>query len=498
MGISIDREEFQPEEYVRFAARLAQSLEVLRELLQRPGFGAGETTIGAEVEMHLIDAQAQPALVSQAVLRDADDARCTLETDAFNFELNANYVPLAGRPFLAIGDELHELLDRVRGAAGKSGARVALVGTLPTLTLAQLEGAMTDAPRYRAMSRALREMRGEPFSIDIHGREGLIAECDDFSLEGANASLQAHLRVSAADFPASYNAAQLAAAPLVAATANSPFFGGRCLWEETRIALFKQSVDTRADATEKLLVPHRVPFGHGWIHDAFTPFAENASMYAPILPVLSERAPDLAALRAGGVPSLEELRLHHGTVWNWNRAVFDPHGAGHLRIEHRVVPSGPTIADMLANLALTAGLTLALAPFMAEITAALPFAYAKRNLYRAAKFGLNAELAWPAKPAPSPRCRAAREVLLELLPMAEAALVRHGVDAAEAAERMTVIRERVECGRTGAALQRALVAHHERKLTRPEALARMLEDYVACSWSHQPVHRWPIWDELPA
>jgi hypothetical protein len=151
---------------------------------------------------------------------------------------------------------------------------------------------------------------------------------------------------------------------------------------------------------------------------------------------------------------------------------------------------------MQANAALTVGLTLALAPFMRDFAPALPFAYAKRNLYRAAKLGLSAELAWPARPAPSPRPRVAREVLLELLPMAEAALLRHGVAASEASDLLGIIRARAESGRTGAALQRGLVQLHERDVPRPEALARMLRDYVTCSWSGEPVHRWSVWDEL--
>src|SRR4029453_16043464 len=67
------------------------------------------------------------------------------------------------------------------------------------------------------------------------------------------------------------------------------------------------------------------------------------------------------AHEAGG-PGLGELRLHQGTVWRWNRAIYDPAGGGHLRVEMRALPAGPTVVDMLANAAFLVGLTLALAP----------------------------------------------------------------------------------------------------------------------------------------
>jgi hypothetical protein len=338
------------------------------------------------------------------------------------------------------------------------------------------------------MSRALREKRGEPFAIHIHGRESLRAECDDLALEGANASLQVHLRVPPKEFADTYNAAQLAAAPLLAISGNSPYFDGKCLWEESRIALFKQSVDTRTDENERMRTPARVSFGHGWIHDPLTPFLENVALFEPLLPVVSEQH----AQAAGDAPPLAELRLHHGTVWNWNRAVFDPSGGGHLRVEHRVVASGPSRADMLANACFTLGLSLGLAPLMAALTPAFPFTYAERNMYRAARHGLDAELAWPTKLAPSPKARSARALVLELLPLAEAALVQHGVDPSEAKHWLSVIQERAISGRTGAVVQRELVSRHERTLPRDRALARMLEDYLPLSWSDLPAHRWRL------
>lgn len=487
MGIKIDREHFTVEDHTAFAKQLHDELETLRELLARPGFGEGEPSIGTEVEMHLVDAACQAACVNKQLLATLDDPRCTLEINAFNFEVNAAPLPLAGKPFTRLADDLTSLLGLVRRGAAKHEARVLLAGTLPTLTTERLKaGVMSDGARYRAMSRALRERRGEPFALRIDGHESLRAECDDITFEGTTASLQVHLRASPRAFPDLFNAAQLALGPLLAATGNSPYFDQRCLWEETRIALFKHSLDTRLDENERTRSPARVGVGFGYIRDAIEPFAQNVALYEPLMPVTS--AP--GALE-GAVPALHALRLHQGTVWSWNRAVFDPSAGGHLRVEHRAIACGPTITDMVANVALTLGLTLALAPRMPALIPAFPFAYIHRNMYRAAKHGLQAELAWPSRSAPSPRPVCARRLLLEMLPLMAAALIEHGVDPDEANGWLDIVRARVESGQTGSKAQQQLVARHG-ELSRADALASMVEEYLKLSETDAPVHTWKL------
>lgn len=492
MGLAIARERFSAEEYALFSERLGECLEALRALLARPDFGRGEPSIGAELEMHLVDSEGAPLPENGAVLARVADPRVTLEINRFNLEINTRPVALAGRPFQALHGELTESLAQLRAAARDQRGRIALVGILPTLRVAHLaDGVLSDAARYRALSRILRELRGEPFAVHIEGRESLRAHCDDVALEGANASFQVHLRSPPSAFAQRFNAAQLAAAPVLAASANSPFFDARSLWDETRIALFQQSVDTRVDARERARLPSRVPFGRAWIRDAYEPFAANVTLHPPLLPVLSAQEPRLA-LERGELPRLEELRLHHGTVWSWNRAVFDPDGGGHLRIEHRVLPSGPTVTDMLANAALTLGLTLGLAPIMDRCARSFPFAHAERNLYRSAELGLDAELSWPDPDTCEPRPRRARELVLSLLPLAEQALLAANVDAPDVRELFACLRERVLSGRTGARLQRAMVAQGELALGRERALRDMLESYLELSERDLPVHRWPI------
>ena len=83
-------------------------------------------------------------------------------------------------------------------------------------------------------------------------------------------------------------------------------------------------------------------------------------------------------------------------MWRWNRAIYDPASGGHLRIEMRALPAGPTMIDMLANAAFLIGLSLWVAGQDQQWTYALPFERADHGFYRAAQHGLSAQLTWPA------------------------------------------------------------------------------------------------------
>jgi Glutamate-cysteine ligase family 2(GCS2) len=492
MGIDIDRERFDEADYQRFARRLDQSLEALGRLLERPGFGMGEPTIGAELELFLVNQQGRPLPENAAILGQVGDPRLTLELDRFNLEVNPSPSSLAGRPFAALGRELRTVLDQVGRAAATCGGRVAMVGILPTLRPDDLQrDALTDSPRYRALSRGIRRLRREPFRIEISGTdpEPVRIVRDDLELEGANTSFQVHLRVDPGDFARVFNAVQLATAPVLAAAGNSPVFLGSLLWEETRIALFEQAADDRDEQGRGRLVS-RVAFGTDWLRaGALELFEESVRHYEPLLPVLSDEDP-LAGLDRDGVPRLEELRLHQGTVWRWNRAVYDAALGGHLRIEMRALPAGPTITDMLANAAFLLGLTLAVAGGH-DWTGALPFARVHANFYAAARHGLAAELEWP-RDGGRPGRVAAADLVPELLPLARAGLDAGGVVPEESERLLGVVGERAASGRTGSWWQRRTVAALEPGVGRGRALELMLERYLELMATDQPVHTWPV------
>jgi hypothetical protein len=178
-------------------------------------------------------------------------------------------------------------------------------------------------------------------------------------------------------------------------------------------------------------------------------------------------------------------------VWRWNRAIYDPALGGHLRIEMRALPAGPTVIDMLANTAFLVGLSCWLAEQDQRWTWTLSFERAEHGFYRAAQHGLAAELDWPFGHRGQPRTLTAAELVPELLPAAQEGLVSAGVTAAEADHLLGVIAARVANGQTGAVWQRRMLATLEPRLGREHALAAMLERYLAYAATEQPVHTWP-------
>jgi gamma-glutamyl:cysteine ligase YbdK (ATP-grasp superfamily) len=493
MGRSIDQEEFDERDYARFRDRLEESLITLGRLLERPGFGVGPTTIGAELELVLVDQLGRPLPRNQAIRAAVADPRVTFELHRFNLELNASPVLLAGEPFTELGSELAQLLDHVARAAREEAGRPALIGILPTLSQDHLSrDMMTDASRYRALSSGLQRIRRSSFQIRISGADPLDLASSDVGLEGANTSFQVHLRVDPAGFGRLYNAVQLATAPALAVSGNSPTFLGHRLWEETRIALYKQSVDDRPGDRPRRRMS-RTALGSGWLRGgALELFTESVRLHQPVLPVLGPQRSDTGA--EFDPPPLDELRLHQSTVWRWNRAIFDPAGGGHLRIEMRALPAGPTIIDMLANAAFLVGLSLWLAGQDQRWTYALPFERADHGFYRAAQYGLAAELSWPAGGRDRARTLPAAQLVAELIPAAREGLLAAGVAAAEADRLLDVISGRAAAGQTGAVWQRVTLAILERDRERHEALAAMFERYLQHAQTGQPVHTWPVGD----
>lgn len=491
MGCEIQHEHFTPEDQARFVERLDAQLKLLERALQRPGFSAGPRKIGAELELCLVDARGRPLAVSEQIVRAANTPAITPEMGAFDIELSTPPVELAGAPFSALRENMQKSVRRIRALAEGYGARIVPISILPTLRSEDFHsGAITNQPRYRALARGMSDARRGPFEIAIEGEDSLYLQSHEaVAMEAANNAFQVHLCTEPHEFRDLFNAALLLSGPVIAAAANSPTFLGRRLWHETRVALFKQAGDDRPrSADSDLALPPRVNFGNGWVRDgAYELFVESVALHPPLLPECGDEVDDPLAQ---ALPQLRELRLHHGTVWSWNRPVYDPEHGGNLRIELRALPAGPSYDDMLANAAFLIGAMLALRERMPALSAALPFALAKRNFFRAAQHGLDAELAWPSEHG-APRLVRAGELLLSLLPDAERALLDAGVASDETSRFLEVFRARVRSGQTGAVWQRTMLAGlHARGFTGQRALSALLERYLAGFRSQRPVHAW--------
>ncbi len=474
---------------MRYRDKVHRCLDVFATMLEQDLFVQDPPTTGMEVELNLVDAEGRPAMRNTEVLAEIADPAFVQELGRFNLEINVPPRSLRGDGAAEYEREVRAQLNAADENAHKVDAGMVMVGILPTLGPEHLTTeSISTNPRYALLDQQMLLARGEDLSIDIRGgTEYLETEADSIMPEAACTSVQFHLQVSPEDFAAHWNAAQCLASVQVALGANSPYFLGRELWRETRIALFEQATDTRPPELKAQGVRPRVWFGERWITSVFDLFEENSTYFPALLPVLDDEDP-VAVFESGGTPSLHELRLHNGTVWRWNRPVYDVmHDKPHLRVENRVLPAGPTVVDILANGALYFGALRALAEQERPIWSQMSFNAAQENFSTAAIRGLDANVFWPGMG----EVPVTELALRRIIPLAHEGLVSWGVDDGVRERLLDVIEHRCLAGQNGASWQvDAVHAYEQDGADRWEALRRMTVEYVARMHTNTPVHEW--------
>jgi gamma-glutamyl:cysteine ligase YbdK (ATP-grasp superfamily) len=488
VGDEVTRTEYSREHRLQYRRKVQLSLDVFETMLTQSSFEFDRPLTGMEIECNLVDADYQPAMTNREVLASIADPAFQTELGAYNIEFNVPPRPLPGRSGVELEQEVRASLNAAETKANADGSHIVMIGILPTLMPEHLSaGWMSESTRYQALNDSIFTARGEDIMIDIGGPERLTLQSASIAPESACTSMQLHLQVSPAEFAQNWNAAQVLAGPQLALGANSPYFFGHELWAETRIELFAQATDTRPEELKTQGVRPRVWFGERWITSIFDLFEENVRYFPSLLPEVSDEDP-VAELAAGRTPTLPELRLHNGTIYRWNRPVYDVvDGRPHLRVENRVLPAGPTVRDMLANSAFYYGALRALSEDDRPIWTKMSFAAAERNFQAAARHGLEARLYWPGLG----EVTSDELVLRELIPLAHDGLQRWGVPSDVRDRFLGVIEGRAKTGRNGAVWQVETVhALQDRGLTRPQALAEMLHLYCERMHSNQPVHTW--------
>ena len=488
MGDDVTQTEYSREQRLQYRRKVQLSLDVFETMLTQSSFDFDRPLTGMEIECNLVDADYQPAMSNREVLASIADPAFQTELGAYNIEFNVPPRPLPGRSGSELEEEVRASLNAAETKANTDGAHIVMIGILPTLMPEHLSADwMSDSTRYQALNDSIFTARGEDIMIDISGPERLTLQSASIAPESACTSMQLHLQVSPADFARTWNAAQVLAGPQLALGANSPYFFGHELWAETRIELFAQATDTRPDELKTQGVRPRVWFGERWITSIFDLFEENVRYFPSLLPEVSDEDP-VAELAAGRTPTLPELRLHNGTIYRWNRPVYDVvDGRPHLRVENRVLPAGPTVLDMLANSAFYYGAVRALSDDERPVWTQLSFAAAEKNFVAASRSGMEARLYWPGLGEVTPD----ELVLRELLPLAHEGLERWGVSADVRDRFLGVIEGRAKTGRNGSVWQVETVhALQQRGLARPQALAEMLRLYCERMHSNEPVHTW--------
>jgi len=491
MGVKDVRLAVDKEELRVFTQALLRDVRALERMLETGVIESGIRRIGLEQEMFLVDEVHRPAPVAVEALERIDDPRVTSEIGRFNLECNSEPLLFGTDCLRRMEERISELVDIVRDAVSGLGVRPVLIGILPTLRKSDLTiDNMVPSPRYYALNEALTRLRGGPYVIYIKGTDELRLTHDSVMLEACNASFQVHFQVGPGEFAKLYNIALAVTAPVLAAAVNSPIMLGRRLWHETRIAVFQQSVDTRQTMPEMRDVSPRVSFGRDWVHrSALEIFREDISRFKVILGREVDEDP-LEALEAGRAPALKALQLFNSTVYRWNRACYGvgDDGRAHLRIENRVLPSGPTVRDEVANAAFWYGLVSAMAEEGDDVRERIAFDAVRTNFLAAARHGLDAQLEWlDGRTLPAERL-----ICEHLLPAAERGLEQGGIDRADIDRYLGTIRDRVESRQTGARWALASLAGMGRQGTREERLAALVAGTYERQVEGSPVHEWDL------
>lgn len=476
-----------------FTKALLEDVHALELLLDKEIIESGVSRIGAEQEMFLVDEGMRPALVAPEILADLDHPLLTSELARFNLEANLSPVSFKGDCLSSLEKELNGLLAQARAAAEARDARVILCGILPTLRKVDLGlASMSPSPRYAEINRALTELRGGDFQIRIKGLDELNMMHDNIMFEACNTSFQIHFQVGPRNAVRLYNVAQAITGPVLAASVNSPLLLGKRLWQETRIALFEGSLDTRTATHLQREQQPRVQFGDDWIRESVLEiFREEISRFRVVIAGDWEKDP-VGIVRRGGVPKLSALRLHNGTVYRWNRLCYGISGEGvpHLRIENRALPAGPSVVDEIASAAFYFGLMAAYAADCPHFERRMSFEDARLNFFGAARYGLGAQFTW----LDDRTWTAPKLILEELLPKAREGLKSAGIDGGDADRYLDIVGQRVRSGQTGStwamqslrSMSRGSRGKQEAHV--PALTAAILESQE----SGRPVHTWPL------
>ena len=470
MGEEISQQDFEEKDYQRFHQRLVEETGFVRSLFEERDFDNQTRKLGYELELCLVDNKGLPSKVNHEVISQAENPLLTTELAKFNLEINGHPFELSADVFDLIESDLNDLYLQVEKSAGKYNAQSGLFGVLPSLGPEHLnpDTCMSELHRYNLLSRQLIKMRGKPVELNLKGEDHLIIEKNDVMLEALSTSLQVHLQVPFDEIVPAYHAGLWSSMLILGASSNSPLVFGKSCWQESRIGIFQQAVDTRnVEEIRDGIVP-RVHFGKGYIESLLELFEDNF-YYSPILPEVIDKPTE----------SLHHFNLHNGTIWRWVRPILGQNSSGeyHLRLELRVVPSGPTLIDTVANLVFYIGLTEGLMACGNDLTQ-LEFTTLETDFYAAARDGMKARVHWFDGRQDSLK----NLILFHALPLAQAGLKNMGVENTD--KWLDIIAARVSSEQTGA----DWIMQHWKQHADTAALVRT---YLQHASSNTPVHLWP-------
>ncbi len=485
-------------EMQQFVRSLLDDVKALEYMLEHDMFESGVTQIGAEQEMCLVYADNyKPATNAMEALDKMKDYEW-VETELAKFNLETNLTPhvFKGNCLSKLDKENADKLEKIRVKLAEMGTKLVLTGILPTLTKTDMTiDNLTPKPRYYALMDALSSHleKGEKFKLNLEGIDELRITHDSPMLEACNTSFQVHLQVSPDKFVQMYNIAQALAGPTMAIAANSPIVFGKRLWHESRIALFQQALDTRSSKDHLREKQTRVHFGKDWLYESVLEIYREDIARFRVLLATDVKENSLEEIAGGRIPKLRSLQVHNSTVYRWNRPCYgvSDNGQPHLRIENRVLPSGPTTVDAVANAAFWLGCMEGMADMVDDIKEHLSFEDVSDNFLKAAKFGIDTNFTW----FKDKKYSACDLILKELLPLSRRGLEKHKVAKADIDKYLGIIKARAKKHTNGARWQLRAYTHFCKTLTKDEALTALTKTIIENQEKGIPVHEWALPDK---
>lgn len=470
-----------------FMQHLLRDLKALKMLISE-GKLENRSRIGAELEVNLLNEAYEPVPIGLDVFRKLKRKRVKTEYARFNLEINSKPTQFTGKCLSRLGEDLSKELCAIEKESRRREASILLTGIVPTVGKKDISYDMlTPEPRFKALHNLRNEIHGDSYEYNIRGIDQLATRDNLMLFAGCMTSFQIHLQVATDQLRDKYNWAQLISGPLLAACTNSPLFLGKRLWQETRIALFEQAADTRRPAEYGNNENSRVYFGDKWIEDSILElFQEDISFFEPLF-AYTKTCDSVKQVEEGKIPTLDAWNNYNGSVYRWNRVCYGVlNSKPSLRIENRILPSGPSMEDMIANAAFWLGMMNGMPEKYKNFHTKIPFSEVKNNFFKAARLGLDVQFDWlRRKPVP------AHELILkELLPIAKEGLQQAKVDSGEAEHYLGIVKDRVASRKTGARWIIDSYTCLTKKATKEDALRAVTAGMLSRQIANTPVHTW--------
>ncbi|MBA2655807.1 MAG: hypothetical protein H0U70_02345 [Tatlockia sp.] len=461
--------------YQDFDRRLLEETNLLENWFIDKIFIERELEIGSEIECFLLDKDYNPAPDNLRLIKLVNKPYLIAEVGSAQLEINSEHFNFSSDCLSRLHANILQSWRYCCEIANQNDYHLTLIGSLPTATeMHHQKKFMTKVERYLTLDSCMAEHRaGKPIKINIDGYESLHIEPESLAMNGVVSAFQMHMQIGLSQSVRYYNVAQAIAGPVLALSANSPFIFGRHIWSDSRIVTFDQANTVSHFDTDRGF--KCCCFGLNYLKDSFYElYEQNYQFYPRLMPQVDLELP---------LEKMFHVKRQNGIVYRWNRPVIDFNSLNqpHLRIEHRGPSSGPTVIDMIANAAFFYGLLNYFAVQDTPIEYLLPFHFARKNFYKAAKKGMDTQFNWFLGEEIM-----AYDLLEKLIPLARKGLQIFGINPADITLYLDVIERRVSLKTNGSDWQCRFIKKNGKDFN------QMMAIYVQNQTREIPVSEWKI------